>query len=133
MLVTRLDLEVMTMTTQKSEAQDRRTVESTNLVRLVGRISQPAQDRVLPSGDTVSNFRIVVPRPARATRPGSDSLACSAWTSRLRRTTERWAVGDWVELEGAIRSRFYRGPTGPSSIVEVEVSRGRLIRRAASA
>ena len=119
------------MTTQKSEVEE--AVESANAVRLVGRISQPAQVRVLPSGDHVATFRVVVPRAARATRPGSDSLACSAWTARVRRTAERWAVGDWVELEGAIRSRFYRGATGPASIVEVEVSRGRLIRRAASA
>ena len=119
------------MTTQKSEEQE--AVQTANTVRLVGRISQPAQERVLPSGDTVTGFRVVVPRAARASRPGSDSLACSAWTARTRRTVERWAVGDWVELEGAIRSRFYRGVTGTASIVEVEVSRGRLIRRAASA
>lgn len=119
------------MTTQKSEEQE--TVETANAVRLVGRISQPPQERSLPSGDKVTSFRVVVPRAARATRPGSDSLACSAWTARMRRTAERWAVGDWVDLEGAVRSRFYRGASGPSSIVEIEVSRGRLIRRAASA
>ena len=119
------------MTTQKASVQE--AVETANTVRLVGRISQPAQERTLPSGDSVTGFRVVVPRAARASRPGSDSLACSAWTARTRRTVERWAVGDWVELEGAIRSRFYRGATGPASIVEVEVSRGRLIRRAASA
>jgi single-strand DNA-binding protein len=119
------------MTTQKSEQQE--SVGATNTVRLVGRISQPAQKRILPSGDAVTSFRVVVPRAARASRPGSDSLACSAWTARARRTAERWSQGDWVELEGAIRSRFYRGASGPASIVEIEVSRGRLIRRAESA
>ena len=118
------------MTTQKVEEQE--AIEAANVVRLVGRISQPAQERALPSGDVVAGFRVVVPRAARASRPGSDSLACSAWTARMRRTAERWAVGDWVELEGAIRSRFYRGATGPASIVEVEVTRGRIIRRAAT-
>ena len=124
-------VEVIHMTTQKSEEQE--TVEAANAVRVVGRVTQPAEDRTLPSGDTVTNFRIVVPRGSRACRPGADSLACSVWTARVRRTVERWGVGDWVELEGAIRSRFYRGPAGPSSIVEVEVSRAKLIRRAASA
>ncbi len=119
------------MTTQETEQQE--AIGAANVVRLVGRISQPAQVRELPSGDSVTTFRIVVPRAARARRPGSDSLACSAWTARMRRAAERWAVGDWVELEGAVRSRFYRGPAGPSSIVEVEVGRGRLIRRAESA
>lgn len=119
------------MTTQKSEDQE--AVQTANDVRLVGRISQPAQVRTLPSGDTVTGFRVVVPRAGRASRPGSDSVACSAWTARTRRSVERWGVGDWVELEGAIRSRFYRGATGPASIVEVEVSRARLIRRATSA
>lgn len=122
------------MTTQKSEDTTAdQSIEPVNGVRLVGRITQPSQDRILPSGDTVATFRVVVPRAPRASRPGSDSLACSVWTARLRRTAERWDVGDWVELEGAVRSRFYRGPAGPSSIVEVEVSRGRLIRRAATA
>ena len=119
------------MTTQRSDKQD--TVETANVVRLVGRVTQPAEDRALPSGDIVTNLRVVVPRGPRASRPGSDSLGCSVWTARVRRTVERWGVGDWVELEGAVRSRFYRGPAGPSSIVEVEVSRARLIRRAASA
>ena len=119
------------MTTHRSEEQE--AVQTVNTVRLVGRISQPAQERVLPSGDTLTGFRVVVPRAARAGRPGSDSLACSAWTARTKRTAERWRVGDWVELEGAVRSRFYRGATGPMSIVEIEMSRGRLIRRAASA
>ena len=119
------------MTTHRSEEQE--AVETANVVRLVGRVTQPADERTLPSGDTVTNFRVVVPRGPRATRPGSDSLACSVWTARVRRTVDRWGVGDWVELEGAVRSRFYRGPAGPSSIVEVEVSRAKLIRRAASA
>jgi len=119
------------MTTHKSSVEE--AVETANEVRLVGRISQPAQERVLPSGDSVTGFRVVVPRSGRGSRPGSDSLACSAWTARTKRTVQRWGVGDWVELEGAIRTRFYRGATGPASIVEVEVSRARLIRRAASA
>jgi single-strand DNA-binding protein len=119
------------MTTQKDSGRE--PVETANTVRLVGRISQPAQERTLPSGDIVTGFRVVVPRAARASRPGSDSLACSAWTARTRRSVGRWTVGDWVELEGAIRSRFYRGASGPASIVEIEVVRGRLIRRAASA
>lgn len=119
------------MTTRKSKQET--AVESTNTVRLVGRISRPAQERTLPSGDQVSGFRVVVPRVAKTGRPGSDSLACSAWTARARSAAARWQVGDWVELDGAVRSRFYRGAAGPTSIVEIEVRRGRLIRRAATA
>jgi single-strand DNA-binding protein len=37
--------------------------EAVNEVRLVGRVSQQPQERVLPSGDSLWSFRVVVPRP----------------------------------------------------------------------
>ena len=52
-----------------------------NEVRLVGRVSQQPEERVLPSGDVVWTFRVVVGRPppgqggARAT---VDALECAA-------------------------------------------------------
>lgn len=111
------------------------TTAGVNEVRLVGRISAPPAERVLPSGDAVWTFRIVVPRPddPDRARQSVDALECAVWGGRVRRSVAGWEVDDVVEVTGAIRRRFFRAGGGaPTSRVEVEVSRGRLIRRAAS-
>jgi len=106
-----------------------------NEVRLVGRLAQRPEERVLPSGDTVWTFRVVVTRTgARGrSRQTVDSLECAVWGGRVRRSVAGWAAGDVVEVEGALRRRFFRAAGASASRVEVEVSGGRLIRRAASA
>lgn len=105
-----------------------------NEVRLVGRLSQPPEERVLPSGDTVWTFRVVVARPpGRArSRQTVDALECAAWTARARRSVATWSAGDVVEVVGALHRRFYRSGAAVGSRVEVEMSSGRLIRRASS-
>jgi single-strand DNA-binding protein len=109
-------------------------VESVNEVRLVGRVSQQPEERVLPSGDSVWTFRIVVARTGdRArSRQSVDSLECAVWAGRVRRSVSGWGVGDVVEVTGAVRRRFFRAGGAAASRVEVEVSGGRVIRRAAS-
>lgn len=109
--------------------------ETVNEVRLAGRISAGPEERVLPSGDVLWTFRIVVPRPpaGRAgVRAGVDALECAVWGGRVRRSVAGWGEGDLVEVTGAIRRRFFRTAAGAASRVEVEVASGRLIRRAAT-
>jgi len=107
--------------------------EAVNEVRLTGRISAGPEERVLPSGDVLWTFRLVVPRPAgRATRQGVDALECAVWGGRVRRSVAGWRQGDVVEVTGAIRRRFFRAAGGAASRVEIEVDAGRLIRRAAT-
>ena len=105
-----------------------------NAVRLVGRISGDPEETTLPSGDTVWNFRLVVERPPGRARPGQsvDTLDCAVWAGRTKRSVGSWAPGDVVEVEGAVRRRFYAATGGKASRHEIEVSRGRLIRRSAS-
>ena len=103
-----------------------------NEVRLVGRVSQAPEERVLPSGDVLWTFRVVVPRPGGTGRATVDALECAAWSSRARRSVASWQPDDVVEVSGAVRRRFFRAGGGAASRVEVEVSRGRLIRRAGS-
>jgi single-strand DNA-binding protein len=108
--------------------------DDVNVVRLVGRLSSPPREVVLPSGDTLCSFRVVVGRPVG--HPSSqrvDALECSSVLGRVRRSASAWQVGDVVEVEGAIRRRFFRTPTGAASRVEVEVSSARRVRRGASA
>jgi single-strand DNA-binding protein len=109
--------------------------EAVNEVRLVGRLSQRPEERVLPSGDSVWTFRLVVPRPAGEARARQqvDALECAVWSGRARRSVATWQADDVVEVTGAIRRRFFRAAGGAASRVEVEVRGARVIRRAASA
>lgn len=117
------------MTTTKHEG----VALPANEVRLVGRVSGQPEERVLPSGDRLVAFRVVVARDQPRGRQTVDALECVAWSARSRRSVSRWADGDVVELSGSLRRRFYRVGTTTASRVEVETSRARIIRRAASA
>ena len=107
---------------------------SVNEVRLVGRLSQAPEERILPSGDVLWTFRVVVPRvPTRAgSRQTVDALECAVWGGRVRRSVATWAEGDLVEVSGSLRRRFFRAGGAAASRVEVEVSAGKVIRRAGS-
>ncbi|MFC6285381.1 single-stranded DNA-binding protein [Nocardioides sp. GCM10027113] len=125
--------------------QQEAPLEAVNEVRLVGRVSQPPEERTLPSGDVLWTFRVVVPRPVPATssttasagapRRGTtvDALECVARGGRVRRSVAAWSADDLVEVTGAVRRRFYRAGPGTASRVEIEMTGGRLIRRAGSA
>lgn len=120
-----------------AEAREAKPAEKdVNEVRLVGRVSGSPEERTLPSGDVLLTFRLVVRRDEGSRRPRQtvDVLDCAVWSGRVRRTAGRWQPDDLVEVRGAVRRRFFRSTTGgAASRVEVEVSSGRLIRRAATA
>lgn len=109
-------------------------LEAVNEVRIAGRISAGPEERVLPSGDVLWTFRVVVPRARSRTgaRPGVDALECAVWGGRVRRSVASWRQGDVVEVSGAVRRRFFRVAGGAASRFEIEVDAGRLIRRAAT-
>jgi len=95
-----------------------------NSVRLSGRVSAAPEARMLPSGDEVVSFRLVVPRSPAARRRSKqrvDTIECSAWTARLRRSVRRLAAGDTVTVTGELRRRFTRGAGGPMSWVNVDL------------
>lgn len=121
------------MSAPKMKVKATPEIDTTNEVRLVGRISQPPEERVLPSGDSLWTFRVVVPRPRGGAqrRQAVDALECTAWSARARRSVASWAADDIVEVVGALHRRFYRSGASVGSRVEVEMSSGRLIRRAA--
>jgi single-strand DNA-binding protein len=131
------------MSAPKSEAKnattnDTRTAagadEARNEVRLVGRLSQSPEERVLPSGDSVWTFRIVVPRRRSGARSRQtvDAIECAAWSARARRSVSSWSAGDVVEVTGELHRRFFRAGGAVASRVEVEMSSGKVRRRAAS-
>ena len=120
------------MSASKTTVATDATTAHANEVRLIGRVSQPPEERVLPSGDTVWTFRVVVARPPGRSRQTVDALECAAWTARARRSVAAWSADDVVEVTGSLRRRFYRSAVSVGSRVEVEMTSGRIIRRAAS-
>lgn len=119
---------------RRAEKSVDRDSAADNSVRLRGRVSSEPTSRTLPSGDVIVTLRVVLPRaqsPMSAkSRQASDWVDCAAWGGRSRRTVARWNVGDLVEIEGALRRRFFRAQSRTSTRVEVEVLGARLLERA---
>ncbi|GAA5156840.1 hypothetical protein GCM10023340_45760 [Nocardioides marinquilinus] len=126
------------MTAPQMDAGPTETLHAagSNEVRLVGRLSEPAQEKELPSGDLIVTFRVVVPRPHRRGRTARgaavDALECVAWLAKPRRAALRAGAGDTVEVVGALRRRFYGAGAVRVSRTDVEVSSVRVVRRATS-
>ncbi|MFA7324096.1 MAG: single-stranded DNA-binding protein [Candidatus Nanopelagicales bacterium] len=97
--------------------------EGVNDVRLVGRLGQQVAIRELPSGDEIITFTVVVPREGRRRENGPrvDSIACQTMRAAVRSKVEAWEPGTWVDLQGAIRRRFWKGGNGLASATEIDV------------
>lgn len=106
--------------------------QARNEVSLMGRVAADPVSTELPSGDVVVSLRVIVDRDKRTRRPPSvDTIDCCAWSPRARRSVSSWQPGDVVEIEGALRRRFWKGSAGSASRYEVEVRRARRVSRAA--
>ena len=96
---------------------------SLNDLLLRGRVSAPAIEKELPSGDKVVEFRLIT---TRSDRDGVDTLDIAAWSAKARRTALSLKAQEWVEISGSVRRRFWQGPTGLASrwqVEAVEISR----------
>ena len=105
-----------TQTSKKSEKQ----IQPANEVYLVGRITSITGEKKLPSGDLVSEFRIVVDRPGKAGY--IDTIDIAAWKSTLRKRIQSLEPEYWVEIKGAVRRRFWQSASGLASRWQVEAS-----------
>lgn len=104
-------------------------VEPRNDTALTGRLVHDPQERTLPSGDALVTLRLSIPR-APGSRPGTDWIDCALWTGRLRRAAASWRAGDWVAVSGSLRRRYLRTAEGGASLVELEASVAKRVRRA---
>lgn len=104
------------------------TTDHRNEVLVTGRLSTYAEARELPSGDEVVSWRLIVDRSVDGERAGIDAIDCVAFATRLRRSAVKWQPGELIEVEGALRRRFWRTASGTASRFEVEVSRAVRLR-----
>jgi single-strand DNA-binding protein len=98
-----------------------------NEVRVTGRLSMLADAKTLPSGDDVVSFRVIVDRPTGSSRAGIDAIDCVVFTARLRQAALKWQPGEVIEVEGALRRRFWRRGLETASRFEVEVTRAKRV------
>lgn len=95
---------------------------SLNDVALRGWVTTVATERELPSGDVVSQFRIAITRP----EGGVDTIDLESWSAKTRRSAASLKDGEWVEINGSIRRRFWKSGTGIASrwqVVTNEIKR----------
>jgi single-strand DNA-binding protein len=90
---------------------------SVNEVIVGGRVSGAPEQRELPSGDTVVQLRLVVPRPV--SRPGAgrggatvDTIDVACWTKALQRKAVRFKPGpaSRYEVEASALERHVPAP-----------------------
>lgn len=104
-----------------------------NAVHVIGRVAAEPEPRTLPSGDQIVVWRLVVERdgPPVPGRPHLDTLECTAWTAKLRRTVLAWQPGDIAEVRGSLRRRFWRAGPALNSRYEVEAREVRRLAKSA--
>jgi single-strand DNA-binding protein len=107
----------------KKKTIDVQSHQPKNEVFLVGRVTSLAVEKLLPSGDRVVEFRVVIGREkSRGSKKEVDSLDIAAWSSRTRKAALSLKIDTWVEIKGSVRRRFWRAPTGLASRWQVEAS-----------
>lgn len=111
--------------------------ESENTVHLRGRVSGVGDERVLPSGDSLVTLRVVVPRPPRRRAPAGegkgpraqvDTIEVACWSAATRKVATGLTETDIVEVDGALRRRFFQVGGGAASRYEVEASKVSRVR-----
>ena len=96
---------------------------SLNDVMLRGWVTTIATERKLPSGDLVVQFRIAISRP----EGGVDTIDLEAWSAKNRRSALSLKDGEWVEIEGSIRRRFWKAGANLASCWTVNTAEIRRI------
>ena len=97
--------------TKKSTEIEEEIDYSLNDVALRGWVTTVATERELPSGDVVVQFRIAITRP----EGGVDTIDLESWSAKTRRSALSLRDGEWVEIQGAIRRRFWKSGQGLAS------------------
>jgi len=86
---------------------------ATNVVILIGRLARPAQLRLLPSGDSIAEYQLTVPRPGER----ADSVPV-VWETPPASATDHDTDTELLVV-GRVRRRFFRAGARTESRTEV--------------
>ncbi|MEU4702648.1 single-stranded DNA-binding protein [Nonomuraea dietziae] len=105
-----------------------------NDVTLVGRLSASPDERAMPSGDTLTKWRIIVRRRPLVRRGGFvDTIQCVTFDAEVAAMVKAMQPRDPMEIRGALRCRIYGPPSAKSWRYEVEVHAVALVAMQPSA
>lgn len=105
-----------------------------NDVTLVGRLSASPDERAMPSGDTLTKWRIIVRRRPLVRRGGFvDTIQCVTFDAEVAAMVKAMRPRDPMEIRGALRCRIYGPPSAKSWRYEVEVHAVALVAMQPSA
>ena len=104
---------------EKVSQQNKDEDYSLNDVALRGWVTTIATQKELPNGDLISQFRIAITRP----EGGVDTIDIEAWSPETQRVALKLQDGDWIEINGSIRRRFWKASSGLASRWQVVTSR----------
>ena len=71
-------------------------------------------------------------RGSRPREPRQDTITCVSFTKALITRSAGWQPDDVLEVEGSLRRRFWRTPTGTAVAHEVDCRRVRRCRTTAA-
>ena len=98
-------------------------MQHVNEIVLVGRLSGEPEWKPLPGGGRVVVWRLTVEHPgARSPQDSIDTIRCVAFQPAVQQGIREWRHGDLIEVRGSLRHRFWRSPTGPRGLYEVEAA-----------
>ena len=97
---------------------------ATNVVALVGRLTRPAEDRELPSGDRLLGLDLTVERPGDK----AESVPV-VWPNGPAGALS-WEPGELVVVVGRVRRRFFRAGGSTQSRTEVVAEQAAPARHA---
>ncbi|MER7210323.1 single-stranded DNA-binding protein [Streptosporangium sp. NPDC000239] len=98
-----------------------------NEVTLVGRLPEAVRIRSLQSGGTLGTWRMIVRRQRRGRGGQVDTIPCASFEPEVTVTAAEWLADDMVEVEGALRRRWWGSEGSKSSGYEVEVRSARRL------
>lgn len=104
---------------EKLSLQNKDMDYSLNDVALRGWVTTAPVKHELPSGDLITKFRIAITRP----EGGVDTIDLEAWSPETQRVALKLQDGDWIEINGSIRRRFWKSGSGLASRWQVVTSR----------
>ncbi len=99
-----------------------------NYVEITGRVTTAGEQIELPSGDTLTRFRVVIPREKPTTKATVDTIDCVSFKAGVSKKVMKLAESEVVELQGQLRRRFWQTGTGVASRMEVEVTSVSVVR-----
>lgn len=83
----------------------------------------------MPSGASLTIWRVIVRRPARRRGGQVDTIKCVTFDAEVSAVVAEWSPGDVIEVVGALRRRFFGKGGDKTNSYEVEARTVRLLAR----